>query len=59
MDERIKIRSYYSPKSKMYYAYVRVNDEQYASASGPDKQSVLAEANHYASQIEFDEWGNW
>lgn len=59
MDERIKISSYYSPKTKRYYAYVRVNNEQYASASGPDKQRVLDEANHYASQIEFDEWGNW
>jgi len=59
MDERIKIRSCYSPKSKRYYAYVRVNNEPYASASGPDKDSVLAEANHYAAQIEFDEWGNW
>lgn len=59
MDERIKVRSYYSPKSNLHYAYVRVNDEPYASVSGRDKESVLVEAQHYAMQIEFDEWGNW
>jgi hypothetical protein len=59
MDERIKIQVYFSPKSGMYSAYVRVNDEQYAVTRGPAKDQVLAEANHYAMQIEFDEWGNW
>lgn len=59
MDERIKVRVYFSPKRRIYSAYVRVNEEPYAMASGPDKEQVLAEANHYAAQIEFDEWGNW
>lgn len=42
-----------------YRATVTVNGDFYASADGPTREGVLAEANHYASQIEFDEFGNW
>lgn len=42
-----------------YRATVTVNGDFYASADGPTREFALAEANHYASQIEFDEFGNW
>lgn len=42
-----------------YRSTVTVNGDFYASADGPTRKGVLAEANHYASQIEFDEFGNW
>ena len=59
MDPRIQIRRYYRPISNSYSAYVRVNGEPYAMASGPNREAVFAEALHYAMQIEFDENGNW
>lgn len=42
-----------------YRAIVTVNGEFYASADGPTRSRVEQEAQHYASQIEFDEFGNW
>ena len=58
MDERIQIWTRETAAGATI-ARVTVNDEFYAEVEGPDRDSVLSDANHYAMQIEFDEWGNW
>lgn len=57
MDDRIWIRTYRIKDG--YRSRVTVNGEFYASADAPTREAAVAEANHYAAQIEFDEFGNW
>lgn len=57
MDERIKI--YTRAVKDGFRSRVMVNGEWYASVDAPTREEALAEAQHYAMQIEFDEWGNW
>lgn len=57
MDERIKI---YTRAVKVgFRSRVMVNGEWYASVDAPSRDEAQGEAQHYAMQIEFDEWGNW
>jgi hypothetical protein len=42
-----------------YRATVTVRGDFYASADASTREAAIAEANHYAAQIEFDEFGNW
>lgn len=58
MDERINIQTLKLPDGT-YQSVVRVNGEIYAEVRGPDEEHTVAEAQHYALQIQFDEWGNW
>lgn len=58
MDERIEVKFRKLPTGQ-YRARVIVNGEFYAGVDGPDREAVATEAAHYATQIEFDEWGNW
>lgn len=57
MDERIKI--YTRGVKDGFRSRVMVNGEWYASVDAPTREEALAEAQHYAMQIGFDEWGNW
>lgn len=57
MDERIKI--YTRGVKDGFRSRVMVNGEWYAAVDAPTREEAVAGANHYASQIEFDEWGNW
>lgn len=57
MDDRIWIRTYRIKNG--YRSYVRVNGDPYAVVDAPTREQAIAEANHYAAQIEFDEFGNW
>lgn len=57
MDDRIRIRVYRTKDG--YRGYVRVNGDPYAVVDALTREQALAEANHYAAQIEFDEFGNW
>lgn len=57
MDERIKI--YTRGTKDGFRSRVMVTGEWYASVDAPTREEAVAEANHYAAQIEFDEWGNW
>lgn len=57
MDERIKI--YTRAVKDGFRSRVVVNGEWYASVDAPTREEAQGEAQHYAMQIEFDEWGNW
>lgn len=57
MDDRIKITT--RKLKNGYRSRVTVNGEFYASADALTLAQAIAEANHYAAQIEFDEFGNW
>lgn len=57
MDERIKIETK-KMKDGSYRSRVLVNGDFYAEARSNDRDAKIQEANHYAAQIEFDEWGN-
>lgn len=57
-DERIKIETK-KMRDGSYRSRVRVNGDFYAEARSNDRDATIREANHYAAQIEFDEWGNW
>lgn len=58
MDERINIKTR-KMADYTYQSVVRINGEIYAEVRGPSAEHTLAEAQHYAMQIEFDEEGNW
>lgn len=58
MDERITIQTR-KMKDGSYQSVVYVNDEFYASSRSNDREETIRSAQHYAMQIEFDEWGNW
>lgn len=58
MDERIKIETK-KMRDGSYRSRVLVNGDFYAEARSNDRDATIGEAHHYASQIEFDEWGNW
>lgn len=58
MDERIKIETK-KMKDGSYHSRVLVNGDFYAEARSNDRDATIREADHYAAQIEFDEWGNW
>lgn len=58
MDERIKIETK-EMKDGSYRSRVFVKGEFYAEARSRSQELALGEANYYAMQIEFDEWGNW
>lgn len=57
MDDRIWIRTYRVKDG--YRSYIRVNGDPYALVDAPTREQAIGEAHHYASQIEFDEFGNW
>ena len=56
MDERIEIET--KKIGDLYQTVVWVKGEIYAEVRGPDEAGTVAGAQHYAMQIEFDEWGN-
>lgn len=58
-DDRISVYVYVRKVKDGYRARVLVNGEFYASVEAPEREAALAQANHYAAQIEFDEDGNW
>lgn len=56
--ERVQVKTR-KMRDGSYQSSVYVNGDFYASARGSDRDRTVEEANHYAAQIEFDEWGNW
>lgn len=58
MDEQITIRTK-KMRDGSYRSVVYVNGDFYASCRSNDREATIREANHYAMQIRFDEWGNW
>lgn len=58
MDERIKITTR-KMKDGSYRSEVWVNGDFYVSIRSNDRADTIRMAQHYAMQIEFDEWGNW
>ena len=46
-------------KSGIHRSEVLVNGDFYASVESANRDEAIREAQHYASQIEFDEFGNW
>lgn len=58
MDDQIKIETK-RMKDGSYRSEVYVNGDFYASCRSNNRENTVEQANHYAAQIEFDEWGNW
>lgn len=58
MDERIRVKTR-KRRDDSYRSEVYVNGEIYASVRSNDREGTIEGAEHYAAQIEFDEWGNW
>lgn len=58
MDERIKITTH-KMRDGSYQSKVLVNGDFYAASRSKDREETVRTAQHYAMQIEFDEWGNW
>ncbi len=58
LDERITIETK-KMKDGSYRSRVFANGDFYAEARSNDREATIQEANHYASQLEFDEDGRW
>lgn len=58
MNGNIEIKTRKIP-SGYYRSRVLVNGHFYASVESANRDEAIREAQHYASQIEFDEFGNW
>lgn len=58
MDNIIKVTVRKTPEGR-YVGKVTVNGEFYASVNTTQAETAMNEAIRYATQIEFDEDGNW